>query len=857
MADDLGTLLRELRDNADLTQEQVAERSGVSVRTIRRLESGGSTNHRMGTVNLLADALALGDEDRRRLAATLAGARRAPADGPGQAGPAGEPGPAGPAAGPGPAAQAQALVQAGPETEPEPEHGSGPAVPVDGVRHPAPEVRRPVATGAPAVPVPVALADAAGELATEVRRRWRREEAQRRVHDPFPLPVRWRPTPADLTDRAENIQRLGPGETPADVDLVGDLRGVAEVYRRIPSGRLAILGRAGSGKSILTIRLTLDLLAAPAADGRVPVIFSVGSWDPSTTALRDWLIGLLLRDHPHLARRGSRGATLAAALVDADLILPVLDGFDEIAEGLRRDALDALNATSGPLVVTSRRDEYAEAVRAAHAPLVWAGGVELTDLTLDDLADYLPRTTRSVPSGRSTDDGGTSGPGWGAVLEELRKRGGRAENGLAEVLTTPLMVILARTLYSETPGRCPAELLDATRFPSVRSLEEHLLAGFVPAVYRRQAPERDTAGRQPRTPYADPVQAERWLGHLAHHLVRFDRERQDLAWWQLGDSLSRSRRTLAVVLATALSVTLADWLVGLLLMPLDPVELLLQGCLLGPAGGLAFGSVYALTDRASGGAGSEPARVRLTLSATRDGFARRPLGTFAVRFGHGLLGGAVMGIGCACALTAGRTLAAGASFIDPRLVEATLINTVVFALVFGTAAGLVFGLVAMLEAPVDVTAAATPDGLLFANRTTVVRQFLFLAPTFALAIALGGRLVVLLLQGSLGPLHWELEDGLFIGAVGGLGGAAAYLLAFTAWGQWLLFARFWLPLTGRLPWNPAAFLDDAYRRGALRRTGAVYQFRHVRLQHHLGSAFRHRHPDFAPATFPPPSTGTR
>ncbi|MFB7371933.1 helix-turn-helix transcriptional regulator [Streptomyces sp. NPDC056222] len=64
MTDDLGTLLRRLREEADLTQEQVAERSGVSVRTIRRLESGRSTNHRMGTVKLLADALEI-----RRVAA--------------------------------------------------------------------------------------------------------------------------------------------------------------------------------------------------------------------------------------------------------------------------------------------------------------------------------------------------------------------------------------------------------------------------------------------------------------------------------------------------------------------------------------------------------------------------------------------------------------------------------------------------------------------------------------------------------------------------------------------------------------------------------------------------------------------
>ncbi|MFB7068014.1 helix-turn-helix transcriptional regulator [Streptomyces sp. NPDC056290] len=44
VGDGLGILLRRLREEADLTQEQVAERSGVSVHTIRPLESGSSPN---------------------------------------------------------------------------------------------------------------------------------------------------------------------------------------------------------------------------------------------------------------------------------------------------------------------------------------------------------------------------------------------------------------------------------------------------------------------------------------------------------------------------------------------------------------------------------------------------------------------------------------------------------------------------------------------------------------------------------------------------------------------------------------------------------------------------------------------
>ncbi|MFF1649740.1 NACHT domain-containing protein [Streptomyces sp. NPDC058240] len=224
------------------------------------------------------------------------------------------------------------------------------------------------------------------------------------MHDPFPLPVRWQDAPESLTDHSENIQRLPPGATPDRMDLSGDLGSVSEVYRRIGSGRLVVLGRAGSGKSILTIRFVLDQLAAREAHDRVPVIFSIGSWDPTAVALRDWLIDRLVRDHPHLTRRAPDGSTLAAALVDADLVLPVLDGFDEIAEGLRSTALEVLNATSLPLVLTSRRGEFAEAVQEAGTPLVWAAGLELTDLTLDDLAAYLPRTARPVPRG----DGGSA-----------------------------------------------------------------------------------------------------------------------------------------------------------------------------------------------------------------------------------------------------------------------------------------------------------------------------------------------------------------------------------------------------------------------------------------------------------------
>ncbi|WP_406529733.1 helix-turn-helix domain-containing protein [Streptomyces sp. I8-5] len=827
MADQLGTLLRRLRNRSGLTQEQLEARSGVSVRTIRRLENGRSSDHRLGTVNLLADALEAGPEDRQRLAATLAKSK---------AGPAGEPVPAPESAPvPVPVPESAHAPSATPVPVPVPVQNSGP----DAAQNAGTKVR-PTLT---ASPVHGELIPAATELAREIRRRWQREEEHRRVHDPFPLPVRWQDAPESLTDHSENIQRLPPGATPDPMDLSGDLGSVAEVYRRIGSGRLVVLGRAGSGKSILTIRFVLDQLEAREPHDRVPVIFSIGSWDPTAVALRDWLIDRLLRDHPHLTRRAPDGATLATALVDADLVLPVLDGFDEIAEGLRRTALEVLNATSLPLVLTSRRGEFAEAVQEAGAPLVWAAGLELTDLTFDDLADYLPRTARPVPRG----DGGSAAV-WAPVLDRLRARESGAATPLARVLSTPLMIVLARTMYSEAPDRSPAELLDAERFPDENSLEEHLLAGFVPTVYRRRVAERSATRRRER--HRDPERAERWLGHLAHHLARLDGDQQDLAWWRIGDSLRLSTRLLSVAVSSALCVALAVWIVNLINVPFPVGEALMSGCSMGAVAGLAFGCVHAILVRV-GTTAFEPAHVRLRLPGGGTGVGRRPVRTFVARFGAVLPGGFVMGVGCASALAFQRWLYYGIPLADELVIKGTLINMLVLGLIFGTGAGLVFGAVAVLEAPLDVTSAATPAGLLASNRATVVRQVLVLVPMLTLAIAVGGHLITDLLDGILGTLVWGVAGGLVIGAIGGLGGTCAYALSFTAWGRWLVLSRIWLPLTGRLPWDTVAFLDDAYRRGVLRQTGAVYQFRHIRLQHHLARSYREHQSKYAPARFGP------
>jgi DNA-binding SARP family transcriptional activator/transcriptional regulator with XRE-family HTH domain len=65
----LGTLLRTWRNRALLTQEQLAERTGLSARTIRRLEGDVSQRIRVASVRLLSEALDLDATERAALAA--------------------------------------------------------------------------------------------------------------------------------------------------------------------------------------------------------------------------------------------------------------------------------------------------------------------------------------------------------------------------------------------------------------------------------------------------------------------------------------------------------------------------------------------------------------------------------------------------------------------------------------------------------------------------------------------------------------------------------------------------------------------------------------------------------------------
>ncbi len=69
----LGWLLRRLRTNAGLTQEELAEAAGVSTRSVSDLERGINLTARKETARLLADALGLAGPAREEFEAVARG----------------------------------------------------------------------------------------------------------------------------------------------------------------------------------------------------------------------------------------------------------------------------------------------------------------------------------------------------------------------------------------------------------------------------------------------------------------------------------------------------------------------------------------------------------------------------------------------------------------------------------------------------------------------------------------------------------------------------------------------------------------------------------------------------------------
>ncbi|WP_189225904.1 helix-turn-helix domain-containing protein [Saccharothrix coeruleofusca] len=613
-------------------------------------------------------------------------------------------------------------------------------------------------------------------LAVDVERQWRNERLIKAI------PMRWTFS-WDVADHRDVVLADG------DIAFEGDLDATAEVLDWLPHHRLVLLGESGMGKTVALAHLVLGRIRRREPGGPVPVMLTISEWNPSAVGLVEWLVEQLVARYPSV-----RSSERASEIVGSGLVIPVLDGFDEIPQHLRPVALTRINNALpgvGALVLSSRGKEFRAAVRHPRGRVLEATAVaEAERPPVNVVAEYL----RLVVDPHRLE-------GWEPVLARLTEE---PDGPLAATLTTPLMAWLALADYGEGTAH-PTDLLG---FTDQRKIEDHLLSRLVPTRYHpfwaKDSGPEPTADRKPLDRVPTLANAQRWLAFLDDHMRHV--RSSELAWWRVELAVPRPAIGTLGGLVFALVVAVA---VGLPSGLLHGTAIgLWWGCVGGAVAGLLGGTALCLLAASQQ---PHPSVVRL-----RPWRARRhltdspgePLWRHVTEgFGTGALSGACVALVVALAMS-------GVGLKQAAIASASSAGVAVM-LAIGIARTLDF----WVSAPTDDTMSISPV-VVFRNDRAVA-----------------------LMQGLVGGLAFGLAFGLSRGIIaGGAAGAAAAVtrcfiggldqglskVHVTAWGRFMI-ASLWLAVTRRAPLRMMAFLQDADYRGLLRREGAVYRFRHERL----------------------------
>jgi transcriptional regulator with XRE-family HTH domain/GTPase SAR1 family protein len=295
------------------------------------------------------------------------------------------------------------------------------------------------------------------------------------------------------------------------------------------NGELLILGEPGAGKTTLLLELTRDLLDRAEHDPihPLPVVFNLSSWAVKRQPLGRWLVEELNAKYqiPH---------KIGQAWVNAEQLLLLLDGLDEVAQGQRAACIDAINSyhEEHPLVsivICSREAEYQ--TQAKQLALQHAVGIQ--PLTRQQIEEYLS----------------SAGEALKAVQEVLRN-----DPGLQEVVTTPLMLSVLTLAYHGTS----AEVIQVADSPEAQ--RSQVFTAYV---------QRMLSRRKTETRYSQE-QTWHWLTCLAtqlreHSQIEFYVERMQPDWLPPGQPRQRFRHAMVLLIfgiQVFINAALFSWLRG-------------------------------------------------------------------------------------------------------------------------------------------------------------------------------------------------------------------------------------------------------------------------------------------------------
>ncbi|MEU5914829.1 hypothetical protein [Micromonospora sp. NPDC047527] len=685
--------------------------------------------------------------------------------------------------------------------------------------------RRPMPAGAD----PALLDRAAGDLANVIEKQWLAEAAVWALNQPEPIRIPWAAAKRSLSAsrsmiRTGRFTRIDGRRIPS----AGSHDKIADVLLCLPNRQMVILGTPGAGKTSIAIILVLDLLGRRRNDEvPVPVLLPISSWRSDREDLLTWISRRIKEEYPGLANTNKYGADVARRLIDTGLILPILDGLDEMPPAIRASAIEGISIATGdafPFVLTCRSEEYEQAVLGSTRVLSRAYVVEIRPVEPAAARAYLSNA-RLAQDDR-----------WSPLLLELQNN---PMGPLASALSTPLMVWLVRTIYS-SPESCPAEMADLSRFHNRQAIEDYLLDALLPAIY---APRSIMpTGQMVRRYRTDRAIA--WLTFLACHLNQEDS--RDLAWWRLERAVSRIVLGVLAAAPILLVVTLAPLMFSLVsaLRTADVIAISMA-IVLGPATALAvsLAGPPVLPANLIGPVRGQPRWLRTLAGLVVGGISAALVGPF---------GGLQLAVGVVALFLVGGVLLSmlhapdAVRVSDPMTIyrrdRAAMLSLAAICTSFGTLIGVIAGPDNIFPAWLVLSSGGA---FAFGSSAYVLarsRQPIAMGPFLS---TLGrhpliGVLLHAALGGAVGGILGKMTAQSVSGAVVAIIGAVFYGvtigfvvgLSLTATG-WFILARGYLAAHGRIPWRLMVFLDDAHHRGVLRQAGGFYEFRHARLQDRL------------------------
>jgi hypothetical protein len=613
-------------------------------------------------------------------------------------------------------------------------------------------------------------------------------------------------TPEGPIDVAFTVSAPGAGEGQV---AQGTLADIVAHYLNPTNRRMLITGEspahasgagdAGTGKTVLALALVLGLASERIKGNHVPVPvrLTAASWPHNE--IDQWLCSRLTEVY-HLS------SSDAEQVVDAGMVLPVIDGLDEMDRGpllgyssraaalLRAVQRSGNGGSPGPIVLTCRAASFLDMIDSDTYP---QSMVHVTISRVDPprAKKYLEQQVAATPRGRVR---------WQAVLDALEAATSNSPSmvasAVAHALDTPWRLNLAVTVYQErrpdgTYLRDPADLIGLARTGHLREfLLDHYISAALAAAHRSTRTRRPGRSQGGRSAQAEAEATWRALAALAHYLN--------------GNSTPQGPRVIEGRRLSSTDITLHElWpLAGprralradraiTCAIALPTISALL--CQLYHAFGfgvwqtaLGATAVLAGATQLRGPVWPHPQRFGLnrlrTRTGRRDAILWLTVGTFLGIPGAlvgdmaGLAGGAVGGALVSLTLAVTRTDS------DPIMKPQDPVNGDALG---GALYAAAFGIMSFLAL----------------NGAGRLSEIVTIAVLAGLAVGSAAR----------------FTNGFLVTPKNEAGRATLRYFAF------LLCSR------RQLPWRLGRFLDDCYRLGLLRTAGTAWQFRHIELQEHL------------------------